>query len=380
MSTLPLLCQAVEKEDNGVSFMETIAMIDGMSNNKTPPSDGATTVPSSDALGSPSSAVTSKESHTVAHVEEVNNLKKSLQDAKAISEAREKQIAEVRLHIHDRELILHWTMDLYLRCCRLHLQLLGEKEEHLKQINSLLLTKQDGAEEPDGDSILKSPAYIDLSTKLGTAERKVQELVAKYEKTRQRWAVTKGDLDLAKKTIEEMEGKHERRWNELLSQFPDTDVSPEASGSSDIFGSAKKIAELESKLRQSVEAVNRVETLKAALSDSHKMNEALQSKLDDLKTKNAKMMAEKSAARAAQGAEPLTSPSASSSSSKRASTGSAGGDVSSDKLQQSYKRARKELAAAVMSKDQAKLKQEVRVFINIILINMQCNHLTYIYI
>lgn len=241
------------------------------------------------------------------------------------------------------------------------MQLLGEKEEHLKQINSLLLSKQDGQTGLDEDSILKSPAYIDLSTKLGTAERRVQELESKYERTRQRWAVTKGDLDLAKKTIEEMEGKHERRWNELLSQFSESDapIAPNTNGTTDVFGSAKKIAELESKLQQSVEAVNRMETLKATLSESYKMNEALQSKLDDLKSKNAKIMAEKSAARASQG-EPLTSPQApSSSSSKRASTGSAGGDMSSDKLQQNYKRARKELAAAVMSKDQAKLKQEV---------------------
>ena len=224
----------------------------------------------------------------------------------------------------------------------------------------MLLPKQDGSLELGEDAILKSPAYIDLSTKLGTAERRVQELETKYETTRQRWAVTKGDLDLAKKTIADMEGKHERRWNELLSQFSESDsaTASEANAATDIFGSAKKIAELESKLQQSIEAVNRVETLKSNLSDSHKMNEALQSKVDDLKTKNAKMMAEKTAARAAQGAEALTS-TPSSSSSKRASTGSAG-DVSNDKLQQSYKRVRKELAAAVMSKDQAKLKQEVR--------------------
>jgi E3 ubiquitin-protein ligase BRE1 len=100
-----------------------------------------------------------------------------------------------------------------------------------------------------------------------------------------------------------------------------------------------------------------METLRATLSDSYKMNEALQSKLDDLKNKNAKIMAEKSAARAAQGSEALTSPQASSST-KRASTGSSNGDPSIDKLQRDYKRARKELAAAVMSKDQAKLKQE----------------------
>lgn len=72
-------------------------MIDGMNHNKTSSPEGATTVPSSsDPLSSPNSAVTSKDSTNVANVEEMNNLKKSLQDAQAISEAREKQIAEVR--------------------------------------------------------------------------------------------------------------------------------------------------------------------------------------------------------------------------------------------------------------------------------------------
>jgi hypothetical protein len=78
--------------------METIAMIDGM-NHKTSSPDGAATLPSSDPLSSPSSAVTSKESSNTANAEEMNNLKKSLQDAQAISEAREKQIAEVRILI-----------------------------------------------------------------------------------------------------------------------------------------------------------------------------------------------------------------------------------------------------------------------------------------
>lgn len=237
----------------------------------------------------------------------------------------------------------------------------------MKQINSLLLPKDNGAPGPDEDAIQRSPAFIEMSTKLEISERRVKELEAQYEHTRQRWAVTKGDLDLAKKTIAEMEGKHERRWNELISQFSEADSAasaPDSNGAKDAFGTAKKIAELESKLNQSIDAVNRMEALRTTLSESYKMNEALQSKLDDLKNKNAKIMAEKSAARAAQVAEPLASPQTATSSSKRPSTGgSSGGDPSIDKLQRDYKRARKELAAAVMSKDQAKLKQEVRIFL-----------------
>lgn len=99
--------KAVEKEDNGVSFMETIAMIDGMNNQKQSSSPGGATaggvVSSSDVMSSPSfSAVTgtSKESAGV-HSEELAQLKKSLQDVQVIAETREKKIAEVRLSSTD---------------------------------------------------------------------------------------------------------------------------------------------------------------------------------------------------------------------------------------------------------------------------------------
>ena len=238
---------------------------------------------------------------------------------------------------------------------------MSEREEQLKRINSLLLPKEGSTSGPSEEAVRKSPAFIDISTKLTTAQRKVQELEAQTKSVLERWSATKGDLDNAKKSIAEMEEKHERRWNELVSQFADSDAaSPTegANGSKDAFSSAKRIADLESKLQQSIEAVNRMETLRATLADAYKMNETLQSKLDDLKTKNAKMVAEKSASRAAQGAESLTSPPGSTS--KRQSiSGSSGSDPTVDKLQRDYKRARKEVAAAVLSKDQAKLKQEV---------------------
>ena len=80
--------------------------------------------------------------------------------------------------------------------------------------------------------------------------------------------------------------------------------------------------------------------------------------LEDLRTKNAKMVAEKVAQREkskeSESTDSLTSPHGSS---KRSSSG---GDPAYDKLQRDYRRARKEVSAAVLSKDQAKLKQEVR--------------------
>lgn len=116
--TVEEVLRAVEKEDNGVSFMETLAMIDGMNNkNVLSAPDGTATalMSSSDAaMSSPafSAAVAGglKDS-PAATGEEVTQLKKSLQDIQVIAETRDKQITE----------------------------LLTEREKQLKRINSLLV-------------------------------------------------------------------------------------------------------------------------------------------------------------------------------------------------------------------------------------------------
>lgn len=191
----------------------------------------------------------------------------------------------------------------------------------------------------------------------------------------EKWASVKGDLDLAKKTLEELDEKHGRRWTELVSQFSDAelnnnvDAAANGNGASDVFSTARRTAELECKLQQALESVSRMETLRSTLAEAYKMNEQLQSKLEDLRTKNAKMVAEKLVARektkeaeSSTPANALTPPS-NGSSSKRKSIESAVASTSTDptieKLQKDYRKARKEFAAAVLSKDQAKLKQEV---------------------
>jgi hypothetical protein len=92
--------KAVEKEDNGVSFVETLAIIDGLNNrNGLLSPDGHAMVSSSDvAMSSPaySTAVAggSKDS-PAANADEVAQLKKSLQDIQVISDTRDKMIADV---------------------------------------------------------------------------------------------------------------------------------------------------------------------------------------------------------------------------------------------------------------------------------------------
>jgi len=250
---------------------------------------------------------------------------------------------------------------------------LTEREQQLKRINSLLLPKDGGNDSPSEGAIRRSSLFIDVMTKLGTSERRVKELESVHEKIMEKWAAVKGDLELAQKTIADMEEKHGRRWTELVSQFSESDSAAAASASnngstSDMFSTSKRTAELESKLQQTMEAVSRMETLRTTLADAYKMNEQLQSKLEDLRTKNAKMVAEKVAAREkSKEAEPAASDSVTPS--KRSS-----GDPTFEKLQRDYRRARKEVSAAVLSKDQAKLKQEVRYYFVFLLLFAVCSY------
>lgn len=104
--TMEEVLKAVEKEDNGVSFMETLAMIDGMNSKNTLSSpDGTAVVSSSDgAMSSPafSAAATaggSKDAPGGGNAEEVAQLKKSLQDVQVIAETRNKKITEVGTYL-----------------------------------------------------------------------------------------------------------------------------------------------------------------------------------------------------------------------------------------------------------------------------------------
>ena len=228
----------------------------------------------------------------------------------------------------------------------------------MKQMNSLMLPKGGGSGSPGEDAIQKSPLFIDAMTKLRTSERRVKELETTHGKIMEKWAAVKGDLDLAKKTMAEMEDKHSRRWTELVSQFSEADQDASGAESAEPFSTSKKTAELESKLLQAMESVNRMETMRATLADAYKMNEQLQSKLEDLRTKNAKMVAEKVATRE-KNKEAESNVDATASPHSSSGRKSSSGDPAYDKLHRDYRKARKELSAAVLSKDQAKLKQEV---------------------
>ena len=92
-----------------------------------------------------------------------------------------------------------------------------QKEAQERKINSLAdEAKTTSIGEED---VKSSPLYIEISSKLSVTERKNEELQYELQSTRDRWAVTKGDLKLSHKTIDDLEEKHKRRLKELSGEL-----------------------------------------------------------------------------------------------------------------------------------------------------------------
>jgi len=284
-------------------------------------------------------------------VDDILHLKKQLNEYKEVSKQREKRI----------------------------LQLTKDQEVSDKKINSLILSTEN-KRKVTNEHIETSLLHADLKLKLMAAEKKNHNLVDELESVKKRWAISKGDLNFAKKIIADLGEKHRKRWSELgiSEQYADPKgiKTTNSSANYSVKGEeniaitnnhielTKKIVTLENKLKHALENVRQSETIRQSLNEANTMNEALQSKLEELKSKNATLVANKAAARAslveASSSTSLSTPHKSSKdhNSSNHSLSLASSSSSSSSLKDKYHRIRKELSAAINSKDQAKVKQE----------------------
>lgn len=235
-----------------------------------------------------------------------------------------------------------------------------EREDCIKQINDLRLAKADTHAEPISvDDVKRSDLFTETATNLAKVEAHCVQLQKSFDDVNQRWAKTKGDLDLAQKAINEMEESHVKRLEEISStgivaeKDDDADAASDTSdangdaGEKAYISDAKKIAALEHKLAQALENVRQAETVRESLAEANRINETISAKLDEYQAKNSALIQAKAAARAAE----------------IAGTASADAKGEDDnvvqKLKAEHRKMRKELQAALQSKDNARAKQEV---------------------
>jgi len=260
-------------------------------------------------------------------------LKKQLQDLEEIAAAREQQIEK----------------------------LVSEREEHMKRINSLLLpndTKRN-PEEISDEEIKRSVLYSELSTKLLTSERQLQEMRTKLEKTKHEWAIARGDADFATKGLEENLAKYRKRWYELTGNEA-SENGGNNNAPDDAVVQAKRIIELEHKLNQALENVRQADTVRDSLDTAISMNEALTVKVDQMKAKHLAEIA---------GVGKNISPPLSALQSAAKETPNKDKEKigmstplpdanKAEKMQREHRRMRKELEIARASKESARAKQE----------------------
>ena len=235
-----------------------------------------------------------------------------------------------------------------------------EREDYIKQINDLRLAKADTHAEPISvDDVKRSDLFTETATNLAKVEAHCAQLQKAFDDVNQRWAKTKGDLDLAQKAIKEMEESHVKRLEEISTTGIVADKDDDADAASDTsdangdsvekayISDAKKIAALEHKLAQALENVRQAETVRESLAEANRINETISAKLDEYQAKNSALIQAKAAARAAE----------------IAGTASADAKGEDDnvvqKLKAEHRKMRKELQAALQSKDNARAKQEV---------------------
>lgn len=211
----------------------------------------------------------------------------------------------------------------------------------------------------------KSEMYVELSTKLKAAEREVNELKEKDKRIKAEWGEALATAEAAQKEIEDLNAKHVKRWTDLVEEYPEVsengqDETKPKDTESDT--KAKEIVILQHKLTQALENVRQAEGTRKSLQEAVLLNNSLQAKVEEVKSKYNELQQEKSG----DAGDDLNDIDELLSTPKPKSQSSGGdsafkfdkSDKSAEKLHREYRRLQKQLAAAMESKEKAKAKLE----------------------
>jgi len=328
---LKAVATADEDKESAAAWMEGNTALAGANNAE------SHLLSSSASQGTENTNLEKDDNKSPASSKEIEQLKKQLADLNVLAFSRNDQI---------KKLVL-------------------EKEKQTKQINSLVLKEDKIASDiPTTEQVQRSDLYFEMTAELAATNRKLGQLDNKSSILKKEWSNALADAELSKKVLEDMQSNFSKRWAELTEEKKESADVLEGANESSGIGRAKEIIILQHKLTQALENVRQAETLRKTLNEAVLMNSSLQSKVDEFKSKYNALQAEKAArSSSSQQGGNISTPSkegssASKSKSSSASTPTDKADRSVDKLQRDYKRARKELAATIASKDAAKAKLE----------------------
>lgn len=159
-----------------------------------------------------------------------------------------------------------------------------DKEEMNLKINSLTTKLTDNVVKEE--DVKLSPLFIETLSQLEASHRDYEKLQYDMQSVMERWAATKGDLELSRNAINDLEEKYKRRIKELSGQGDEEGTSNEEE-----IDNAKTVVQLEHKLKHALDNVRQATAMKSSLVDAAKMKDTLQRQIDELKEMNEQLEA-----------------------------------------------------------------------------------------
>jgi len=228
------------------------------------------------------------------------------------------------------------------------------------------MLSQDGksADEATEQGIKNSDLYAELSTKLKATERQIDELKDKEQRIRAEWGQVLATAEAARKEIEDLNVKHVKRWTDLVEEYPEISAKGETQADdTENNAQAKEIVILQHKLTQALENVRQAEGTRKTLQEAVLLNNSLQAKVEDIKSKFAELQNSKSEDAGDDAVDDLDDLLSTPKPKPQGSSVAAAGkvdklDKSSEKLNRDYRRLQKQLTALTESREKAKAKLE----------------------
>lgn len=236
----------------------------------------------------------------------------------------------------------------------------------------MLATHENDTESFSEQQVRQSDLFAELTAKLLASERKAKSTEEKLEKLTKEWSQAMADTQAAQQAMEDMQMKHWKKWKDL-SDDTAMDVDENGDNANGMYN-AEEVIKLQHKLKQAVENVRQAEMTRKSLDEAVRLNQNLQTKLDEVRTKYAALQASRSNGNGTNSQSSSAAPASATGPSTPKQKHSLSGSSSTPsidkseanekherdpaKLHKDYRKMRKDLATAIASKETAKAKLE----------------------
>jgi len=238
------------------------------------------------------------------------------------------------------------------------------RDERIQELIKELDVNRNSSVTSNPKNIQSNEEFIKISTQYTTCQRKLLYCETQIRQLTKQCSVEKSNTILYQKQLKELQGKQDRKLQDFITEYGfDCDILTPTKNGCNILTNQnssfnakihdKRTAHLvlQHKYQQVLEELKQLESIKATLKETRKLNDYYQHKMEEFKSKY--IAAQTQAKNSKQQQENIINEN---SSTIQSSSTSSSNSVSYDKLKLDFRKVRKELAAANLSKENYKAK------------------------